>query len=307
MICSPTWKQKVLYVEVLLLPMYFLWKRYNVYVLHIWSNIHNIHNGKETVSISVQSHSYINDVLSINKQEFENYPDQMCPAELEIKDTTESITFASYLYLLLSIGRDSQMHTSIYDKRDDFIFFITNFPFLISIIPSLSANGVFFSLLIRYARACSVYECFIQRARRLPSKLLKQCYLVKHLKSSFRKFNGRYIGVFQQYEVSLRRIWNDILTHLTSYSDFPTDQTFHQYHDLDTKLDLHRITSGFHGAFAMGVACQQGTLTLSPGSVLLLGTFLCSNFWDQFYRTRRIFCRLFTLNTPWYFLDLAQY
>ena len=44
-------------------------------------------------------------------------------------------------------------------------------------------------------------------------------------------------------------------------SDFPTDQTFHQFHDLYTELDLHRIMSGFHGAFATGVASQQGTLT----------------------------------------------
>ena len=46
-------------------------------------------NGKETVSISVQSHSYIDDVLSINNREFENYMDQMYPAELEIKELTE--------------------------------------------------------------------------------------------------------------------------------------------------------------------------------------------------------------------------
>ena len=45
-------------------------------------------------------------------------------------------------------------------------------------------------------------------------------------------------------------------------SDFLTDQTFHQLHDLYTELDLHRIMSGFHGAFATGVASQQGTLTL---------------------------------------------
>ena len=44
-------------------------------------------------------------------------------------------------------------------------------------------------------------------------------------------------------------------------SDFPTNQTFHQFHDLVTDFDLHRITSGFHGAFATGVACQQGTRT----------------------------------------------
>ena len=46
----------------------------------------------------------------------------------------------------------------------------------------------FNSQLMRYARACSPYECFILRARRLSSKLLKQGYFVECLKSSFRKF-----------------------------------------------------------------------------------------------------------------------
>ena len=54
-------------------------------------------NGKETVNISVKSHRYIDEVLSINNPEFENYLGQMYLAELEIKDTTESITSASYL------------------------------------------------------------------------------------------------------------------------------------------------------------------------------------------------------------------
>ena len=153
----------------------------------------------------------IDDVLSINNPEFENYLGQMYPAELEIKDTTESTTSASYLDLLLSIERDSQLHTSIYDKRDDFNFHITNFPFLSSNIPSSPAYGVFISQLIRYSRACSSYECFILRARRLSSKLLKQGYLAERLKSSFRKFYGRYGDLIQQYEVSLSRMLNDIL------------------------------------------------------------------------------------------------
>ena len=107
------------------------------------------------------TYRYIDDVLSINNLEFENYLDQMYPAELEIKDTRESTTSASYLHLLLSIGRDGQLHTSIYDKRDDFNFHITNFPFMSSNIPSSPAYGVFISQLIRYARACSSYECLI--------------------------------------------------------------------------------------------------------------------------------------------------
>ena len=88
------------------------------------------------------TYRYIDDVLSINNPDFENYLGQMYPPELEIKDTTESNTSASYLDLLLSIGRDCQLRTSLYDKRDDFNFHITNFPFLSSNIPSSPAYGV---------------------------------------------------------------------------------------------------------------------------------------------------------------------
>ena len=62
------------------------------------------------------TYRYIDDVLSINNPDFENYLGQMYPAELEIKDTTESTTSASYLDILLLIGRDGQLYTSIYAK-----------------------------------------------------------------------------------------------------------------------------------------------------------------------------------------------
>ena len=97
----------------------------------------------------------IDDVLSMGSPEFESCLGQMCPAELGIRDAAESTASASYLDLLLSIGRGGQLHTSIYDKRDDFNFHITNFPFLSSNIPSSPAYGVFISQLVRYARACS--------------------------------------------------------------------------------------------------------------------------------------------------------
>ena len=43
------------------------------------------------------TYRYIDDVLSINNRNFDNNPCQMYPAALEIKDTTESNTSASYL------------------------------------------------------------------------------------------------------------------------------------------------------------------------------------------------------------------
>ena len=198
--------------------------------------------------------------------DFENYLGQMYPPELEIKDTTESYTSASYLDLLLSIGRDGQLRTSLYDKRDDFNFHITNFPFLSSNIPSSPAYGVFISQLIRYARACSSYECFILRAMRLSNKLLGQGYVKERLKSSLRKLYGRYGDLTKQYEVPLSRMLHDIL-----------DDDHIQWHPplighytnfwllliwtLLPNLTFYLIVQGFHRTYATGAACQQRTLT----------------------------------------------
>ena len=136
-----------------------------------------------------------------------------CILLLEIKETTESATTASYLDLLLSIGKDGQLHTSLYDKRDDFNFHITNFPWLSSNIPSSPAYGVFISQLVRYARASSSYDCFILRAKRLASKLLTQGYEVERLKSSFKKFYGRYGDLVKHYDVPLSRVMDSIFEH----------------------------------------------------------------------------------------------
>ena len=248
---------------------------------------------------------YIDDVLSINNPEFENYLGQMYPAELEIKDTTESTTSASYLDILLSIGRDGQLHTSIYDKRDDFNFHITNFPFLSSNIPSSPAYGVFISQLIRYARACSSYECFILRARRLSSKLLKQGYLVERLKSSFRKFFGRYGDLIEQYGVTLSRKLNDILTldqqWLPYRSDFPPISwpLYRVWPPPNYEWFPRSICNGC--GMPAGNAYPSGHLVPSPIFGLANAPIVETKFLD----TCHVFTRLFTSNTPWYFLDFA--
>ena len=78
------------------------------------------------------------------------------------------------LVSLFGIGSDGQLRSSLYDKSEDFNFHITYFPFLSSNILYSPAYGGFISQLIRYARTCSCYECFILRAVRLSFKLLGQ-------------------------------------------------------------------------------------------------------------------------------------
>ena len=138
-----------------------------------------------------------------------NYNHKFLVLVFEIKYTTVSNTTPSYMDLLLSIGRDGQLHSSIYYKRDDFNFHIINSSFLGSNILSLPAYGVFISQLIRYAWACSSYGYFILGATRLFNRLLE--YVKERLKSSLRKLYGQYEDLTKHYEIPLSRMLNDIL------------------------------------------------------------------------------------------------
>ena len=83
---------------------------------------------------------------------------------------------------------------------------------------------------------------------------------MERLKSSFRKFYGRYEDLIQQYEVSLSRMLNDILTldqqWLPKQSDFP--QISWPWYRLWPSPNYE----WFPWSISTGVACQQGTLTL---------------------------------------------
>jgi hypothetical protein len=69
--------------------------------------------------------------------------DLIYPNELEIKDTTECSTSASYLDILLKLDTNGKITTQLYDKRDDFNFSIVNFPNLCSNIPASPEYGVY--------------------------------------------------------------------------------------------------------------------------------------------------------------------
>ena len=64
---------------------------------------------------------------------------------LEIKDTTDTDRSASYFDLHLEIDNEGRSRTKLYDKRDDINFPIVNFPFICSNIPSAPAYGVYIS------------------------------------------------------------------------------------------------------------------------------------------------------------------
>ena len=125
--------------------------------------------------------------------------------ELEIKETMETAASSSYLdcYLYIDNGK---LTTRLYDRRDDFNFPIVNFPFLSS---NISSAPAYVSQLIRYARACSNYQDFME---------LGKCYKVvepgvskNQTGSTLKKLCGRHHDLINPYNVAVPRIVSDNL------------------------------------------------------------------------------------------------
>ena len=92
----------------------------------------------------------------------------------------------------------------VYDNRDDFSFRIFNFPHIDSNILTNPAYGVFISQLVRYARICTSKLDFIQRLRRLSSRLLHQGFKSTLLRKSWTKFLKRHSAIIEKYGTTLR-------------------------------------------------------------------------------------------------------
>ena len=106
-----------------------------------------------------------------------DFVDRIYPIELEIKYTTDTDRYASFLDIHLQIDSEGRLRTKLYDKKDHFNFPIVNFPFICSNIPAAPAYGVYISQLIRYSRPCGSYQNFLDRGLLLTRKLPNQGFL----------------------------------------------------------------------------------------------------------------------------------
>ena len=126
-------------------------------------------------------------------------------------------------------------------------------------------------------RKRSSYECFILRAMRLSSKLLIQGYLLARFEIIIQEVLwSRSYDLIQQYEVSLSRMLNDILTldHLqllSNRSDFPPISW--PWYRAWPSTNYEHLQRMWH-------AGRERLPFRTPGSVTLLGTCLWSNCWD---------------------------
>ena len=132
---------------------------------------------------------YLDDIFTIDNPEFEKHIPDIYPAELQLNKANTSDKETSFLDLNIKvIGSD--MHTSVYDKRDDFGFPIVNFPWLSGDVPRLPSYGIDISQSVRFARCCTSVLDFHSKNFQITLKLLTQGYRYHKLRNTFGKPAG---------------------------------------------------------------------------------------------------------------------
>ena len=114
---------------------------------------------------------YIDDIFTIDNPEFEKHIPDIYPAERQLNRANTSDKETSFLDLNIKvIGSD--IHTSVYDIRDDFEFPIVNFQWLRGDVPRLPSYVIYISQLVIFARCCTSVLDLHSKNLQIPSKLL---------------------------------------------------------------------------------------------------------------------------------------
>ena len=134
--------------------------------LHTFEYDFMVKTMKQDITKAIQfsnTFRYIDDLFSANNVDFGNYISAIYPSELELKDTSTSSAEVCYLDTNIKTGDvTTPFRISIYNKRDDFAFWIVNFPHMDSNIPANPAYGVYIFQRVRYARICTSKVDFIK-------------------------------------------------------------------------------------------------------------------------------------------------
>ena len=112
------------------------------------------------------------------------------------------------------------IHTSVYDKCDDFGFPIVNFPSLSGDIPRLLSYGIYISQLVRFARCCTSVFDFHSKSLQITSKLLTQGYRYHKPRKTFGKFLRPYSELLSKFgAISFDEYESKGITHPVFYKD----------------------------------------------------------------------------------------
>ena len=154
---------------------------------------------------------FIDDLCALNDgEDFAKNYKEIYPKELDLKLEHEG-NHATFLDLEINIV-DGVFVYKLFDKRDQFSFFIVRMPHLSSNIPSYIFYGTIFSEILRIARCTLQLDHFIIKAHELYNRMKSQGALNKMFERQVLKACRRYPETFQRYNVEPNELYNSIVS-----------------------------------------------------------------------------------------------
>ena len=161
---------------------------------------------------------YLKDLLTIDYPAFAEHISDIYPRELQLNKANTSEE-TSFMDLNIKVIRNN-IHTSVYDKRDEFEFPIVNFPWLSGDVPRPPSYGIYILQLVRFARCCTNVFNFHSKNVQITSKQLTQGYRYLKRRKTLGKFLRSYSKLLSKFgAISFQEYVSKGLTHPVFYGD----------------------------------------------------------------------------------------
>ena len=152
---------------------------------------------------------FIDDLCAINDGgDFGKSFLEIYPPEMELKIEHEG-NHATFLDLDISIV-DNRFIYKLYDKRDNFNFFIVRMPQMSSNIPSSVFYGSILSEFLRIARCTLLFKDFSPKAVELFQRMIKQGGDKKLVVNQIKKAYHRHQEAFCKFNMSPNEMISEI-------------------------------------------------------------------------------------------------
>ena len=178
--------------------------------------LYNLHKSKQydLIDMSNDTSRYLDDIFTFANPEFEKHS-PIIYIQRNFRWTKQILQTKKLLSFDLNIKViGSDVHTSAYNKHDDFGFPIVNFPWLSGDIPRLPWYGVYISQLVRFVWCCNTVLDFNSKNLQITSKLLTQSYRYHKLWKTFRKFFRSYSDLLSKFgKISFQEYVTEGISH----------------------------------------------------------------------------------------------
>ena len=150
---------------------------------------------------------YLDDIFTIDNPEFAEHIPDIYPRVLLLLKVNTSDKETYFLDLNIKVI-GSNIHTSVYDKRDDLGFLIVNFPLLSGGGPSHIIRHLYFAVISSYLLDVVFIVVWIPlKNLQITSKLLTQGYRYHKLRKTFGKFFRLYSELLSKFDaISLQEL-----------------------------------------------------------------------------------------------------